>query len=504
VSRIASELAAIAFFVVSGWAALWPMRRRIGPFAYHLAALPVGLLAAPLAGSVSTVTGRPLDAISAAAGAILLVAALWIVQRLVLDREAPVGAPAVGIRSFAAAAGGVGLLGALFGAARFTIWNNDSFMSYWPLAVELSRKGAFDAQLMSSRSPLLPAMGAIHATFGSDWAYVIYTMMGATVAFWMAWTLWTGPLAGLKARTKAWLTGATVTFLIIEPSFIFQSFMVHSHMVSAMYLLLSVTCIWFAARDDGLSPGDTGNAFLVIAGACAAGLALSRPDGPAYVFVPIAAALAALTLSKVDGRQVAAFFAPLLFVFVVPYAATYLRIGVWVSNKLSGRLSLAILVLLAASAAGPWIVQYLDRRLPWRVSGERFLPVLASAATVVMLIVFAVKWETAIQAVATTAVNLFLGAGGYSYLWWGVLAVLLVSVWTRDAVRVGSWTRPAFFTVMVFLIVAGIIHGSSHAGRVGPGDSLNRVMFHLIPLAVWYASALAARVLGTAQDEEKA
>ena len=77
---LAPELLGIAFFVIAGWAALWPVRERLGAVNYHLAALPTGLLAAPLAACVSTVTGRPLDMVSAAGGALLLVAALWGVQ----------------------------------------------------------------------------------------------------------------------------------------------------------------------------------------------------------------------------------------------------------------------------------------------------------------------------------------------------------------------------------------------------------------------------------------
>jgi len=508
VSAVASELGTIAFFVVVGWAGLWPLRHRLGPFAYHGAALPVGLLAASLAGAVSTVTGRPLDAVSAAAGGLLLIAGVWAVQRFVVtpgdSRDAHSGEPAVGPRSFAVAAGVLAVLGTIVALARLTVSNNDSLVSYWPLGVELSRKGAFSAGLMGSRSPLLPSMNAIHATFGSDWAYAIYPLFGATVLFWLVTTLWLGPLARSSKKAKVLVTGGAAAFLVLEPSFIFQSFFVHSHMVSAMYLLLSLTCLW-AAAPKGEWPQDAGSrdAYLILAGLFASGLALGRPDGLAYQFVPVAVAISVLTISSVKWRSVLAYFVPLLYVVVGSYAAAYAKLGAWAHSKLSGGTTLAILFVLALSAAGPWIVQTVDRLLPFRVSGERFLGIIVATATVLMLGVLALKWETARVALATARINLFQGAGGYHYLWYAVVLVLGLSIVTGDALATRSWTRSPFLSVALFFVIAAVIHGLSHAGRVGVGDSFNRVAFHALPVIVWYVAAVSARILGQTEGAEQ-
>lgn len=501
---LASELAAIAFFAVVGWAALWPVRARLGAVAYHLAAIPVGLLSAPLAGGVSTVTDRPLDMLSAVAGGLLLIAALWAVQRGASGRGEHPTSP-VGLRSFVAAASTLGVFGVFVGLARYTVSNNDSFISYWPLGVELSRGGAFTATIMASRSALLPSMNAIHATLGSDWAYVIYPVLGATLALWLAMTLWVGPLSGAGRRTKTLVAGGAFAFLIIEPSFLFHSFFVHSHMISAVYLLMSLTCIWLAVRPDATKEQRTPEtAHLILAGVFAAGLTLSRPDGLAYLFVPVVAAIAALTVSKVRRGDVMAFFAPLLFIVLGVYGAAYARLGMWPSTKLSGRAALAILGILVLSAAGPWMVETLDRFVPWRIRGERFLAALVSLAGALMVVVFALKWESARAALATTGINLFEGTGGYNYLWYGIVIILALSVLTRDALRPGSWTRSSFLAIVLFFIIAGFVHGTSHAGRLGVGDSLNRVVFHAIPLVVWYAGAVVARILSGPRDDARA
>jgi len=322
-------------------------------------------------------------------------------------------------------------------------------------------------------------------------------VLAVTLLGWLATTLLAGPLATVKRRTALAITGVALLALVIEPSFLFHSVFVHSHMVSAVYLLMSLTCLWNAARPGtGDETGDGDPTYLVLAGMFAAGLALARPDGLAYAFVPIVSAIAVLTRSKVDPKRVAAFFGPPFLILLTVYATAYIKMGFWASGKLSGKKTLLVLAVVACSVLGPWIVAWLDRKLPFRVSGERFFGLAVAGAAVLMLIAFALRWGTASEALANAWLNLLAGSGGYNYLWWGVIALLLISVLTHDALRMGSWTRSPFLSVLLFFIIAGVVHGVSHEGRVGAGDSLNRVAFHALPVVVWYLSAVVARILG--------
>ncbi len=498
---VGSELLAIAYFVITGWLALWPLRRRLGAFGYHLAALPTGMLASPIAAALTALAGYPFDLLSAAAGSLLLVAAFWIVQRLTVGRVFAEPDVPVTPASFGVAAGSIGVLAAVVGLLRYTVANADSYVSYWPLGVELTRTGAANIRVFSSRASMLPGISAVHVEFGSDWAYVIYPLIAASLLGWIAWTLWTGPLAGASRRTKLLVAGGAVGFLAIEPSFLFHSFFVHSHMISALYLLMSLTCVWMSVR-PGASAEEAEKgpdaAYLLMAGAFAAGFALTRTDGLAYQFIPVAAAIAALTMQRVRGRAVAAFFAPLLVIVYTVFLEGFIKLGFWEDPKLSGKPAAMILGVLAFAVLGPWIVQWLDRVLPFSVAGERFLGLLVGASAVLVAAVFAVKWASASLAIKNTAINLFQGYGGYHYLWYAIVALLAISLFTGDALRAGSWTRWAFLGVALFYLIAALVHGTSHAGRIGPGDSLNRVVFHAIPLVVWYVAAVVARILGSA------
>ena len=162
----ANELAAVAFFVAVGWASLWLLRHRLGAWAYHSAALPMGLMSATYAVSVAALLHRPLDVASAAAGALLFAAVLWIVQRLV-TRDDPTPAAEVGARSFLVAAGVLGGLATFLALMRYTVSNNDSFMSYWIHGVWLNRTGEFSVSMVANRGPFLPAVSAIHVALGA-------------------------------------------------------------------------------------------------------------------------------------------------------------------------------------------------------------------------------------------------------------------------------------------------------------------------------------------------
>lgn len=497
------EILPIVYFLLVGWLVLWPLRNRLGAGWYHLAAIPIGLLGGPVAGAISTVTGRPLDMVSACAGAFVLAAIAWLVARFV---AAPGPGDAFPVRghSYAVAGGIAVVLGGVLGLSRVVMMGNDSFMSYWPMGLALSWNGAFTARLMGTRAPLITTMNAIQANFGSDFAFAIYPLLGATVLGAVGLSIWRGPLSGAAEKTRKIVTAVTLGFLVLEPSFIFNSFFVHTHMISALYLLLAGLGLWFALPRASESDNGTNDAFLLLAGFAAAGLALARPDGLAYMFIPVAVALSILTIGRVRWRSVLSFFIPMVSVVASTYAAAFAKLGLWHDSKLSGRVSLAILSVLLLASVTPGIVQWLDRRLPFRVRGENFLGILVGTSVAGVVLVLALKWDTAHGALATARINLFQGEGGYFYLWWAVVTIFVLTLISGDALRLGSWTRSPFLAILLFFVIAALVHGLSHEGRLGAGDSFNRVAFEIIPLIVWFVAAVIARIVVPSEAEPPA
>ena len=43
-----------------------------------------------------------------------------------------------------------------------------------------------------------------------------------------------------------------------------------------------------------------------------------------------------------------------------------------------------------------------------------------------------------------------------------------------------------------FFAIALVVHGLAHPGRLSSADSFNRVAFHIVPIALWYAASAVA------------
>jgi hypothetical protein len=218
------------------------------------------------------------------------------------------------------------------------------------------------------------------------------------------------------------------------------------------------------------------------------------------MFVPVAVALSVLTVSRVTWRGVLSFFIPMVSVVVGTYAAAFVKLGLWHDPKLSGRVSLAILCVLLFAAVAPWIIQWLHGRLPFRVRGEKFLGLLVGASAIGALIILGLTWDTARGAFTTARINLFQGQGGYFYLWYAVVILVVLALFSGDALRLESWTRSPFLAIALFFVIAALVHGSSHEGRLGAGDSFNRVAFEVVPVIVWFVAAVVARILTSFDD----
>lgn len=492
---LVEQLGVAVVSLIVGWAALWPSRHRLGPLTYHLVAMPVGLLAWPLAGAFSNLVGRDFDVITVAVGAALVVALLVFFQRLDRDSGPPAG-DSVSPMSYGVMAAALLVFGGIFTRLGLGAVNNDSVASFWPLGVVLERLGTFKDSLMSVRAPLLTNMNAGHVLFGAEWAYVIYPLLAVSLLAYLLGSLLVGPLAGRSRSVRIAVTGAIVVFLMTEPSFLLHSIYAHSHMITALYLLIALSELWAASPPTahGEPSNPSTHARLVVAGAAAAGIALARPDGLAYAFIPIIFAIGVVTQHKVTFRNVGAFFGPMIAIVLVPYVSAYATLGMWGGGKLTGRRAMIVLIPFCLSVVAPWVVSWLSARLPVRVSGWRFLYASLLGATGLLIIGHVLRWSNAKMSAMNAAINLFAGAGGYAHLWYAVLLLLILSLITKDALTLNTWTQPAFAGVVLYAMVVTLVHGMVHPGRVGSGDTMTRMVFQMIPLVAWFAGAIAARI----------
>lgn len=477
--------------LVAGWIGLWPLRRQLGGWGYHVAAFPVGFLGWSLVAVVSAVMRWPFDRRSAVPGLAVFVLLLWLLARLSV-RDASAEHP-VPWWSYLAFGGAFTVYGALAAMSRLTISTADGWGAYWPYAVLLSRSGELASQVFTDRGLPLIAMGAADILFGGSWAYVEYQMLAAAVLLVLAWLVARDAVPRLGRMLGIAIAVASAAVVAVDATFVFNVFYVHSHAVSALYLLLSLGALRMAVDPATGRAAQGARAWFVLSGLAAAGLVLARPDGPVYAVLPIVLLVAMVTDEQWQGSDGREFFVSMLVPVYLVFAVAFLQLGVWGGRKLTGRVALAVLVCLTAAAGLPWLVRRFAPRTTIR--GQQVLPAALALFGILLGVAFVIAWSKLSLAVTALGMNLFGGAGGWGATWFWLVGLVLLTVASADARKPRSWTRPLFFTVLLFVVLT-FGANMSRGGRPGWGDSMNRIALHIVPVMVWYLALVVVRILG--------
>ena len=489
-------LALSGLSVVIGWTALWPLRRQLGAVGYHLSALPVGMLSWTLVAAFTSMSGRPYNGASLAIGVSVYVAAAWIFA-FATARATDGTRNEVAWWSYLAMGLAVAFVGGIAAFGRLTIASGDSWGAFWPQSVLLERFGALTVGIVADRGAVLVSYAATNIVLGGDWVFIIYALLAVNLLALLFALLLDAAGARRGKIARVTVPACAVALLVTNSTFLYNSFYVHSHMVSALFLLLSIGAVSKAVDPETGSPVSSASAWLMVSGISAAGLALARPDGLAYTAVPVVLAVSILSDSAWGAKGSLAFFVPLLGIVYTFFLAAFSKIGIWtVSEKLAGSTALIILVCLAVVPLVPIAIRALDARLPFRIGGQPLLAIALAVGAIVLVSADSVFRVQAAEGLANVRTNLFLGAGAWGYFWYVALAMLGLTVVSGDAWRSRTWSRSLFATILLFFMVAGLIHTILHTGRVGVGDSLNRIVFHIVPVIVWYVGIVVGRILG--------
>lgn len=283
---------------------------------------------------------------------------------------------------------------------------------------------------------------ALSAGSGRSWV--------ANVSFWAAWVLF----------FSAPIVQANV-------------FYIGTHVVTALGLALMVIPVF--GRRLGSSAGPLSSQIVILA---AAVVTLSRPEGPLVVlvlmfFIATHAAEFSTTLKKT-----------LMFSGALSGMVAAAELYLSGTNIDEGSLNLLLLpvtpMLAAAALAFPIGISASDygqlwRKLFWIVLGGAFLYFLL----------------TGVGGIFASVANLFFGAGR-----WGTTLVLVVvmggiALFARLRVPGGALLEIAGAMLLLFHVLKAI--DAIAFARIGPGDSINRMVIHLLPLlALGLASQIEA------------
>ena len=107
-----------------------------------------------------------------------------------------------------------------------------------------------------------------------------------------------------------------------------------------------------------------------------------------------------------------------------------------------------------------------------------------------------------VRAVRNMGVNLLL-TGGYHSLWYVIVAVAVLAFILHRKRLWSSWYGYLAYALVQFFLIAMVVHGALHPGRLSVSDSFNRIAFHTVPLAFWFIGYFVATVLSDARLGEE-
>lgn len=466
--------------LVIGWIALLPLRGWMGSLGYHVCAIPVGVLGWSVVASVSM-------ALRSGWSMTLVVCSLALWWALVWAAAVFVGSPArrrskqvseTPWWTYLVVFVAVMSVSAVFAWVGVSAFSADGWSQYEPDGIILHESGMTSPRALGNRMVVVSALHAAYHFFGGEFTHVIQPVLGLVTALLVATGIWWATLESLRGLTRVAVVAVTTLAMLSNAVYAFHSVYLHSHMVSAMFLILAVVAL-LRASEQAVNPG-----WLVVAGFGTAGLLLARPDGAAYALVPVLVAGALLMRAKAPARMTDAFFGPLFGVVALVIAGGIIQHGVWWTRKLS----LGTLALFLGLYALAWLfVRVISPgdRLVWARTGVNALRLLVATDAIILLAVWQ-RWTESVMLSLTNMMSNLLVTGGYRSFWPAMGSVLVVSTALRPRSTRHPFTAYAFFALVQFMVIAFVVHGVRHPGRIGWGDSFTRVSFQAVPVFYLY------------------
>lgn len=352
-------------------------------------------------------------------------------------------------------------------------------MSGWLLAEGTYRADA-SAELFTKRGLGVPYLHAAANLDGSElYLRSVTPLLAVATLAAIVWFFAEAARGQISRGRLAAFAGLGLFALVTTNRYVFNAFYLNGHLFAAAQLLLIVGAGWLLARPaDGLgqtgpaSGWDRRRALELLQLLALPALVVTRAEGFVLAAVALLPTLLSPAVSLSHRRRAIAIFGAACVAWN-GFLTVVALIRDWgVSGEYAGGLAAGLLALAAAfvplwSRLDQWPV-----RMLWVAEGALWLVVLA----------FAVRRPTVlIDSARATYVNLFHDQGlwGYSMVALSaVVAIALVLYPFRDQVQLRF---PLTTFVPLAIVLAYVREG---AYRVGPGDSLARMLIQYVPLAM--------------------
>lgn len=454
---MAVELGFLAAFAITG---------RLLTYSVKNAGDPSGVITgSALYASVVAMTialGAPLQPTAAVAVAVTLAAAVAVIRATHPDRPNRSRRPRLS-RSWVLAVGSVLGIAAVASPFRLVRATGDA-ASYLFLSARIAEASLRVADVPEKRGVAFPALEAIGVVGGDVVAVGLLPAFGAAglmsvYAIVRAHATREG-LVGVDGAVR-WAAVVASALVLTNSQFLVNVVNVGPHLVVAFWVLLLAAVAADSSRVSGARRS-------LVVFSLATALAAARPEGAILVALVMAPALASasgdLRIRSRDLRCAG--------LAVVLWQAPHRSDGFEILPSAEGLMLITLGGLLLLLSA-PSVLRRIER-----------LPIVGlglAGAWSAFVAAFALDAGPMTRSLVATAANVALDVGG-----WGVgLLLLTVIALTARAVVGGPFPLRSGLLLGAFLPVHMVIvflTGSVY--RIGQSDSLNRMLFHLVPLLV--------------------
>lgn len=350
----------------------------------------------------------------------------------------------------------------------------------------LTTSGLLASQRLDSASPFLlesrlvtvPAMHAPAALGGELYLRSVTPLVAVACVLVLAWLARAGIGQRTLPPTPEVVAVLAAALLVTNNRFVFHAFYLNGHLAAATWLLIVAGISWLLMT--GAASVDARPRLVALQALVIPALVLTRPETGLLV----ALALLPLLVAQHVPRSLR----------WVPAAALGASMAVW-----QGFLAVAYRTTngtAPASATGLTIVGFalLVGAVALRARGSGWLPRrvlgLAEAGLWLLLVVLVVTDPGVLAASAKATLFNVLSDGG-----WGVsllvLAALAIAALLLTAAPGRVTLRFPLTAFVPFSLLLAYLRDGAY--RLGPGDSLNRILLHILPLAILFvASAFAS------------
>ena len=452
-----------------GWSVLGRTPLRGHPLTRASAAFPIGALAWAMAGVLLLTAGLPYRPTFILGAGIMVLGAIFFFTQPRNEGRAEGRFPTWG----SGATLGLAIIGAFLAPRiRLSYFCDDSFLIVFFGRLIRQDHGISPAAAtqLSGFGIFLPLLQSAGKWLGIDYLWSLSLMLGGSLL-----GTWLGllpaiakkmfPAVGFRDRILPLLMA--VLILLSSYFFDFQFFLIHNNILASMFFLLFSAGILFYY----LEPEESG--WLVLTGMGALGYALARLEGPLMILPGLCLLLATPGGRRIDLNRMLG----VLFAIIVVWHLRMLALMKGANITLSPGLILLIDLLLAI----PFIAtlqKFWERTQPLTTWVSNHMVTMSFVLAVVVYRIDPKLWSFTWPSIAKNA--LFLGFWGITWVF--IPPALVLARWLDDF-RGGRVLGNLVSVYLLELLVLGFGQGGY---RPGWGDSANRNITHVFPVALLY------------------